>query len=92
MKTTVVRAALATLGVTFTTIVNAQPSVVIPDAVSCANCSISTRSVVTLGSTDGPGALSGRVGARRFFAGRGPASGMQRRILWWASVFAELCS
>jgi hypothetical protein len=38
---------------------SAQPSVTIPDAVSCARCTISTRSIVRIGSADGPGALSG---------------------------------
>ncbi len=58
MKATSLRISLA-VAVYCTNSVQAQPSTVIPDAVSCAACTIVTRTVVSLGSVDGPGALSG---------------------------------
>ena len=41
------------------TTARAQPAVTIPDAVSCARCTISTRTIVSIGSSDGPGGLGG---------------------------------
>ena len=54
-----IRLAVVAVAVMLATTAGAQPSAMIPDAVSCAQCTISTRSVVRLGSSDGPGALSG---------------------------------
>lgn len=51
---------------------------VVPDAVSCARCSIDVRTVVTIGDQDGPGSLIGK-----------PMSvNVDSRGRWW--VFQEL--